>query len=72
MNSEHKKRLDQEKNRNKLQAEIFQLWRGVLNNDKDSKKKFVKIYLDIFPNNEFLTKELSKKNLHIMYLHLTS
>jgi len=51
---------------------IFDLYGKVLKDDKIAKKEFVEIYLEKFPENEFFTIELSKKNLHMMYIHLIS
>jgi hypothetical protein len=50
--------------------EIFQLWKKVLKGDRDSKNKFVNLYLEKYPHNKFLTENLSENNLHVMYLHL--
>jgi len=50
--------------------EIFEIWKKVLSGDKDSKKKFVDYYLLKFPHHKSLSENLSKENLHTMYLHL--
>lgn len=52
--------------------ELFELWGKVLKGDSDAKKRFVGIYISKFPPyNSWITKNLSKDNLHIMYLQLT-
>ncbi len=50
--------------------EVFELWGRVLLKDKEAKKMFVSYYLEMYPEKEFLTKELSEVNLRIMYNHL--
>ena len=50
---------------------VFELYGKILkSNIKEDKKEFVDYYLKYYPNNKFLTEELNKDNLHMMYLHL--
>ena len=52
------------------QEDIFELWGKVLKGDKDAKLTLVALYTNKYPHNKYLTRELSKENLHTMYLHL--
>ena len=54
-----------------MKNRILSLWKGVLNNESYSKTEFIKIYLQRFPQNKYLTEVLSKENLHKMYVDLT-
>jgi phosphorylcholine metabolism protein LicD len=50
---------------------IIYLWKGVLNNESYARAEFVRFYLQKFPNNKYLTQNLTKENLHKMYYQLT-
>ena len=52
--------------------EITKLWKEIQKDNKESKQKLVGIYLSRFPHSSWITQELSKENLHVMYLQLTN
>ncbi len=52
--------------------EITELWKEVQKDNKEAKQKLVGIYLSRFPHSSWITQELSKENLHVMYLQLTN
>ncbi len=52
-------------------SRIISLWKGILNNETYAKAEFVRTYLQKFPHNKHLTENLSKENLHTMYMQLT-
>ena len=52
------------------QEQIFELWGRVLKGDGDAKQTLVALYTLKYPHNKYLTTQLTKDNLHTMYLHL--
>ena len=51
--------------------ELFALWGRVLKNVPGSKDELIRVYLERWPNNAWLTKERTEWALHTMYLHMT-
>lgn len=53
-----------------FKEEVFQLYKKVLQDNELAKKEFVRIYNEKYPFNSFISTNLNKEHLHIMYLHL--
>lgn len=54
-----------------MKSRILALWKGVLSGESYAKAEFVRVYLQRFPQNKYLTEILSNENLHTMYMQLT-